>query len=174
MSQSVPLCALFHNFMDVEKSVVQMFSWTMGIYGPRLFTTHEDTGKQSGKAFNALLSPTNLTVVRDHRFPDEISSIDHLLSRLRPLTLLPLLMIWRSWVTTDLPTESHSSIWYSILKLPSRVFKRIVSPHTELLRLYAFTFTFRVLEGLFKESISMGRLSPGTFWGQKGYLPTEI
>jgi hypothetical protein len=79
--------------MDVEKSVVQMFSWTVGIYGPKLFTTHEDTRKPSGKAFNALLSPTNLTVVGDRRLPDEISSIDHHLSRLRPLTLLPLLPI---------------------------------------------------------------------------------
>jgi hypothetical protein len=35
----------------------------MGIYGPRLFTTHEDTGKSGGKAFNALPSPANLTVV---------------------------------------------------------------------------------------------------------------
>ena len=145
-----------------------MFSWTVGIYGPKIFTTHEDIGKPSGKAFNTLLSPTNLTVVGDHRFPDEISSVDHHLSRLRPLTLLPLLLIWRSWVTTVLPTESHSSIWYSILKLPSWVFKRIVSPHTELLRFYAFIFTCRVLEGLFKESISMGRLTQGTFWGQKG------
>ena len=63
MDQSVPPCELFHNFMDMEKSVVQMFSWTMGIYGPRLFTTREETGKSGGKAFNALPSPANLMVM---------------------------------------------------------------------------------------------------------------
>jgi hypothetical protein len=43
--------------------MVQMFSWTLGIYEPDLFTTHEDTKRQSGKAFNTLLSPTNLMVM---------------------------------------------------------------------------------------------------------------
>jgi hypothetical protein len=45
------------------ESTVQMFSWTMGIYGPRIFTAHEDTGKPSGKAFNTLPYPSNQTVV---------------------------------------------------------------------------------------------------------------
>jgi hypothetical protein len=79
--------------MGVEKSTVQMFSWVEEIYSAKIFTTHEDIGKPCGKAFNVLLSPTNLTAVGDHRFPDEISSVDHHLSRLRPLTLLPLLPI---------------------------------------------------------------------------------
>jgi hypothetical protein len=74
----------------MEKSTVQILSWTLGIYGPKLFTTHEDTGKQRGKAFNPLLSPTNLTVVGDRRFPDEISSVDYYPSGLKHLTL-PLL-----------------------------------------------------------------------------------
>jgi hypothetical protein len=52
--------------------MVRILSWTLGIYSPKLFATHEDTGKQSGKAFIDLLSPTNLTVVGDHRFLDAI------------------------------------------------------------------------------------------------------
>jgi hypothetical protein len=43
--------------------------------------------KQRGKAFNTLLTPTNLTVMCDHRFPDGISSVDQYLSGLRHLTL---------------------------------------------------------------------------------------
>jgi hypothetical protein len=34
---------LSHDFLDVERSMVQMFSWTLGIYGPDIFATHEDT-----------------------------------------------------------------------------------------------------------------------------------
>jgi hypothetical protein len=76
-----------------KRSTVQILSWTLGIYGPKLFATHEDIGNQSGKAFNTLLSPTNLTVMGDRSFPDEISSVDHHLSRLRHLTLHLLLPI---------------------------------------------------------------------------------
>ena len=75
-SDRFPTSGLSHDFLNVERSMVWILSWTLGIYGPKLFATHEDTGKPSGKAFNALLSPTNLTVVGDHRFPGEISSID--------------------------------------------------------------------------------------------------
>jgi hypothetical protein len=64
-----------------------MFSWTLGIYDPDLFATHEDTEKPSGKAFNTLLSPTNLTVGCDHRFPDGISSVDQHLFRVKVLNL---------------------------------------------------------------------------------------
>jgi hypothetical protein len=46
--------------------------------------------------------------------------------------------------------------------LPSQVFKRIIPPHAGLLRPYAFTFSFPVLDGLFKEGISMGRFTQGT------------
>jgi hypothetical protein len=65
-----------------------MFSWTLGIYDPDLFATREDTERQSDKAFNPLISPTNLTVMGDHRFPDGISSIDLILIKdfLRPCT----------------------------------------------------------------------------------------
>jgi hypothetical protein len=45
-------CAFSHDFLDVEKSTVQIFSWTLGIYDTDLFATHEDTERQSGKAFN--------------------------------------------------------------------------------------------------------------------------
>jgi hypothetical protein len=42
------------------------------------------------------------------------------------------------------------------------VFKRIVPPHAGLLRPYAFTTVFPVLDGIFKEGISMGRFTQGT------------
>jgi hypothetical protein len=42
------------------------------------------------------------------------------------------------------------------------IFKRIVPPHAGLLRPYAFTTTFPVLDGIFKEGISMGRFTHGT------------
>jgi hypothetical protein len=75
----------------MEGSTDQILSWTLGIHGPKLFATHEDTGKQSGREFNVLLSPTNLTVVCDRRFLDGISSVVHHLLTLRPLTFhLPL------------------------------------------------------------------------------------
>jgi hypothetical protein len=51
-------CAFSHDFLDGEKSMAQMFSWTLGIYDPDLFATHEDTKRQGGKVFNILLSPT--------------------------------------------------------------------------------------------------------------------
>ena len=73
--------------------MVQILSWTLEIYDPDLFATHEDTEKPSGKEFNTLLSPTNLTVVCDHKFPNGISSVDHHLSRLRHLILYLLLPI---------------------------------------------------------------------------------
>jgi hypothetical protein len=42
------------------------------------------------------------------------------------------------------------------------IFKRIVPPYAGLLRPYAFTTTFPVLDGIFKEGISMGRFTQGT------------
>jgi hypothetical protein len=42
------------------------------------------------------------------------------------------------------------------------VFKRIVPPYAGLLRPYTFTTAFLVLDGLFKEGISMGRFAQGT------------
>jgi hypothetical protein len=42
------------------------------------------------------------------------------------------------------------------------VFKRIVPPYAGLLRPYAFTTAFPVLDGLFKEGNSMGRVTQGT------------
>jgi hypothetical protein len=79
-------------------------SWTWKINGPDVLMDLGDLRsqflryprrhrKQSGKAFNTLLSPTNLTVMCDHRFPDGISSVDQYLSGLRYLTLHLLLPI---------------------------------------------------------------------------------
>jgi hypothetical protein len=84
-------CGLSHDFLNVERFTVQILSWTLGIYGPDFFAIHEVTEKLSSRAFNTLLSPTNLTVECDRRFPDGISSVVHHLSKLRPLTFqLPL------------------------------------------------------------------------------------
>jgi hypothetical protein len=45
-------CAFSHDFLDVEKSTVKMFSWTLGIHDPDFFATHEDTERQIRKAYN--------------------------------------------------------------------------------------------------------------------------
>jgi hypothetical protein len=63
----------------------RLLSWTLGIYGPDFFAIHEDTENKRGKASNTLLTPTNLTVVRDHRFLDGISSVDRHLFRVKAL-----------------------------------------------------------------------------------------
>ena len=42
------------------------------------------------------------------------------------------------------------------------VFKRIIPPHAGSLRPYAFSTAFPVLDGIFKEGISMGRFTQGT------------
>ena len=83
----VPTYAFFHKSLDVEKSILQILPWTLEIYGPDLFATHEDTEKPSGKVFNTLLSPTNLTVMCDRRFPDEISSVNQHLFMVKVLNL---------------------------------------------------------------------------------------
>ena len=57
-SDRVLTCAFSPDFLDGEKSTVQMFSWTSGIYDPDFVTIHEGTERQGGKAFNLLLSPT--------------------------------------------------------------------------------------------------------------------
>ena len=80
------------------------------------------------KVPNIPSSPSNLSVVSDHRSPDGISSVDSLL---------------------------HPYIVIS-------VFKKIVPPHAGSLRPYAFTTAFLVLDGIFKEGISMGRFTQGT------------
>jgi hypothetical protein len=51
--------------------------------------------------------------------------------------------------------------------LPSQVFKRIIPPRAGLLRPCTFTFSFPILDGIFKEGISMGRFFyPGYYLGQ--------
>jgi hypothetical protein len=61
--------------MDVEKSMVQMFSWTLGVYDPDFLTIHEDRGKGASYAM-PLFSFVNLMVVNDHGSSNGISSID--------------------------------------------------------------------------------------------------
>jgi hypothetical protein len=51
-------CAFSSDFLDEEKSTVQMFSWTSGIYDLDFVAIHKGTKRQGGKAFNILLSPT--------------------------------------------------------------------------------------------------------------------
>jgi hypothetical protein len=41
------------------------------------------------------------------------------------------------------------------------VLKKIITPHAKSLRPYAFTTAFPVLDGIFKEGISMGRFTQG-------------
>ena len=79
------------------------------------------------KVPNTPSSPSDLTVVSDHRSLDGISSVDSLL---------------------------HPYVVIS-------VFKKIVPPHAGSLRPCAFTTAFLVLEGIFKEGISMGRFNQG-------------
>jgi hypothetical protein len=64
--------------------MIQMFSWTLGVYDPDFLAIHEDRGKR-GKVCNALVSFVNLTVMNDPRSSDGISSDDSLLIP----TLLP-------------------------------------------------------------------------------------
>jgi hypothetical protein len=80
-------CAFSHDFLVMEKSTVQMFSWTLRIYDPDLFANHEDIEKPSGKAFNTLLSPTNLMAGCDRRFLDGILFFDQHLFRVKVLNL---------------------------------------------------------------------------------------
>jgi hypothetical protein len=140
-------CAFSHDFLDVEKSTVQMFSWTLGIYDPDLFATHEDTERQSGKAFNPLLSPTNLTVMGDHRFPDGISSVDQHLFRVKALNT-PV-------SSSDLTVVSDHRSPDGISSIDSILIR-------DFLRPCAFTSFFQVLDGLFEKGISMGRFTQGT------------
>jgi hypothetical protein len=140
-------CAFSHDFLDVEKSIVQMFSWTLGIYDPDLFATHEDIERQNGKTFNTLIYPTNLTVVCDHRFPDGISSIDQHLFRVKalntPISSSDLMVV------SDHRSPDGISFIDSILIM-------------DFLRPCAFMSFFQVLDGLFEKGISMGRFTHGT------------
>ena len=66
--------------LDVEKSTVQMFSWSLGVYDSDFLAIHEDRGKKGLMAINALVYSFDLTIVNDRRFPDRISSVDQYLS----------------------------------------------------------------------------------------------
>jgi hypothetical protein len=59
--------------------MVQMFSWSLGVYDSDFLAILEDRGKRV-KAINALVRSFDLTVVNDRRFPDRISSVDQYLS----------------------------------------------------------------------------------------------
>jgi hypothetical protein len=150
------LCILPY-FLGVEKSTVQILSWTLEIYNPEFFVAHEGT-KNKGVRLLSLTSPTNL-MIGCTQFPDEILSINQYLSGMyltaafsSDLTV---------GVTTDLPTGSRRRFDTSSLCCHLGFFKRIVPPHAGLLRSYAFIFSFQVLHGLFKEGISMGRFTQG-------------
>jgi hypothetical protein len=56
--------------------------------------------------------------------------------------------------------SSVDSLIHPYTSIP--VFKRVVPPHAGLRRPYAFTTAFPVLDGIFKEGISMGRFTQGT------------
>jgi hypothetical protein len=87
--------------------------------------SHPSINTYKVKVPNTPYSPSDPTVMSDHRSPDGISSVDSLL---------------------------HPYVVIS-------VFKKIVPPHAKSLRPYAFTTAFPVLDGLFKEGISMGRFT---------------
>jgi hypothetical protein len=137
-------CAFSHDFLVVEKSMVQMFSWTLGIYDPDLFTTHEDTERQSGKAFNPLLSPTNLTVMGFHRFPDGISLVDQHLFKVKAL---------------NTPVSSSDLTVMSDHRSPDGISSINSILIMDFLRPCAFTSFFQVLDGIFDKGISMGRFT---------------
>jgi hypothetical protein len=59
--------------------MVQIFSWSLGVYDSDLLAFHEDRGKRV-KEINTLVHSFGLTVVNDCRSPDRISSVDHYLS----------------------------------------------------------------------------------------------
>jgi hypothetical protein len=124
-----------------------MFSWTLGIYDPDLFITHEDTERQSGKAFNPLLSPTNLTVMGVHRFPDRILLVDQHLFRVKALNTLV--------SSSDLMVVSDHQSPDGISSIDSILIKNFLIP-------CAFTSFFQVLDGIFEKGISMGRFTQGT------------
>ena len=77
-AQIVPPCAFFHCFVDVERSMVRLFSWALGSMVPisSLFTKIE--GKRD-KVCNYLFTFVNLTVVNGYGSFDEISFINLLL-----------------------------------------------------------------------------------------------
>jgi hypothetical protein len=86
-------CVLSHDSLDMERSMVQMLSWTLGIYSPDLFATHKDIKVTGVRHLTSYFLLPNLMVMNDHILPDGISSIDHHLSRLRHITfhILPLI-----------------------------------------------------------------------------------
>jgi hypothetical protein len=63
--------------LDVEKPMVKMFSWTLGVYNSDFLTIHEDKGKRV-KEIHSLVTFVNLTVVNGYGSPDEISFVDFL------------------------------------------------------------------------------------------------
>jgi hypothetical protein len=63
----------------MEKPMVKMFSWTLGVYDYDFLTIHEYRGKRV-KEIHALIYSFDLTVGNDRRSPERISSIDQYLS----------------------------------------------------------------------------------------------
>jgi hypothetical protein len=63
----------------VEKPMVQMFSWSLGIYDSDFLSIHEDRGKGL-MALNALVYSLDSMIVNDRRLSDRVSSVDQYLS----------------------------------------------------------------------------------------------
>jgi hypothetical protein len=55
--------------------MVQMFSWTLGVYDSDFLAIHEDRGKRV-KAIRSLVNSVNLTIVNGYGSPDKISFVD--------------------------------------------------------------------------------------------------
>jgi hypothetical protein len=121
-----------------------MFTRTLEIYDPDFLATHEDTERQSGKAFNSLLSPTNLMVMGDHIFPDVISSVDQHLFRVKALNT-PV-------SSSDMTTMNGHRSPDGISSINSILIRDFLRPCT-------FTSFFQVLDGIFEKGISMGKFT---------------
>jgi hypothetical protein len=64
----------------MEKPMVQMFSWILGVYNSDFLATHEDRGKRGLRQLMPSFIPSSLMVMNDHRSPNRISSVDQYLS----------------------------------------------------------------------------------------------
>jgi hypothetical protein len=98
-----------------------------------------------------LLSPTNVTVMGDHIFPDRISSIDQHLFRVN--------MLNNPVSSSDLTTVSDHRSPDGISSIDSILIKDFLRPCT-------FTSFFQVLDGLFQEGYLYGEVYPGYYLRQ--------
>jgi hypothetical protein len=116
--------------MDVERSTVQMFSWTFGGGGSTipisfLFTKIE---RKRGKVCNTLVTFINLMVVNDHGSSDRISSIDSLLILTLLLQNLKRVIPPRTWLLRLASSSPFSRFLVNLSKEGISV-KRFISGH---------------------------------------------